>query len=169
MGAPIPERPTVALSGPELEALRLAVHRPEEVASRLETALFSHALARSAFHALTRAVTLHEAIEGADPQTADLLQRLAVEDSEAEPDDVMVRLVERAGQRELRDLQSEMREAPPAEQAEVAPQVAWLKLALEELRNEDAADRAAVIGAEERLVGWIVARHDEGDPVAEAT
>ena len=67
-------------------------------------------LARACFEALSAATTLHDAIEAADPQAADLLQRLAVEDTDAEADDVMIRLVERAGQRAVREPRS--RDAP---------------------------------------------------------
>jgi hypothetical protein len=155
------EAPEVALSGPELEALRLAVHRPEEVAARLEGVLFSHPLARTTFDVLTEAATLHEAIERADPQSADLLQRLAVEDTDADPDDVMIRLVERAAQRELRDLQAELRQAPAERHPEFPPLFAWVKLALEQMRSDDIAQHGAAVDAEERLVGWIVARHQD--------
>ncbi len=103
----------VAVGGPELEALRLAVHRPEAVADRLELVLFAHPLARACFEALSGATTLHDAIEAADPQAADLLQRLVVEDTDADTDDVMVRLVERAGHRALTRVQAEMRQADP--------------------------------------------------------
>jgi DNA primase len=151
-------RPPVAVTGPELEALRLAVHHPEKVASRLERVLFAHPLSRSAFDALSGAATLHEAIEAADPQTADLLQRLAVEESDADPDDVMIRLVEQAGRRALRRLESDTRQASPAEQASFVPTVTWLKLAIETMRADDVTDRPAAVEAEERLVGWIVDR-----------
>jgi DNA primase len=151
----------VAVSGPELEALRLAVHRPEEVASRLERNLFAHPLARAAFDALFAAPTFHAAVEAADPQAAELLQRLAVEETDADPDDIMIRLVERATQRALRELQAEMRQADPAGQAEYAPTVAWLKLALETMRSDDVSRHGAAVDAEERLVGWLVARDHE--------
>ena len=150
--------------GPELEALRLAVHRPEAVADRLELVLFAHPLARACFEALSAATTLHDAIEAADPQAADLLQRLAVEDTDADTDDVMVRLVERAGQRALPGVQAEMRQAEPGEQAGFAPTVSWLKLTLEALRTEDAGGRAAALEAEQRLVGWLVARDQAEQP-----
>jgi DNA primase len=150
----------VAVAGPELEALRLAVHRPEVVAERLEVVLFGHPLARSCFEALSGATTLHAAIESADPQAAELLQRLAVEDTEAEVDDVMRRIVERAGQRALRSLEAEMRQAEPGEQAQFVPTVTWLKLSLEALRAEDPAARLAALESERRLVGWLVARDD---------
>ena len=151
----------VAVSGPELEALRLAVHRPEEVASQLEGVLFDHPIARSAFDVLSSAATLHEAIDAADPQTADLLQRLAVEDSEAAAGDVMTRLVERAGQRALRDLQAEMRQAEPSVQAELSPTIGWLKLSVEALRPDGiVADANGVTEAQDRLVRWLAAREE---------
>jgi DNA primase len=176
-GAPTPrervvarseDAPEVRLSGPELEALRLAVHRPEEVAARLEGVLFSHPLARSTFDVLTESATLHEAIERADPLAAHLLQRLAVEETDADPDDVMIRLVERAASRELQDLQAELRQAPPEKQPEVAPLFAWVKLALEQMRTDDVTEHGAAVEAEERLVGWIVARHQADGVAVEA-
>jgi DNA primase len=151
----------VALSGPELEALRLAVHRPEDVAARLERNLFAHPLAGSAFDALSAASTFHAAVDAADPQAAELLQRLAVEETDADPDDIMIRLVERATQRALRELQAEMRQADPVGQAGYAPTIAWLKLALETMRSDDVSTKGAAVDAEERLVGWLVARDHE--------
>jgi DNA primase len=152
----------VAVAGPELEALRLAVHHPEAVADRLERVLFAHPLAQACFEVLSAATTLPDAIEAADPQAADLLQRLAVEDAAADTDDVMVRLVERAGQRALRSVQSDVRQAEPAEQAGLAPTVSWLKLSLEALRGEDAGGRSGALEAEQRLVGWLLARESGG-------
>jgi len=141
----------------------LAVHRPAEVANRLNASLFAHPLARASFDALSGATTFHLAVEAADPQAGELLQRLAVEETDADPDDIMVRLVERASQRALRDLQAEMRQSDLADQAGYAPTIAWLKLALETMRSDDASKRNAAIEAEERLVGWIVARdHESG-------
>jgi DNA primase len=158
-GAPDPQMPVrVAVGGPELEALRLAVHHPELVADRLEVVLFAHPLARACFEALSAATTLYDAIEAADPQAADLLQRLAVEDSDAEVDDVMGRIVERAGHRALREVEADVRGADPADQAEFVPTITWLKLTLETLRAEDPASRPAALEAERRLVGWLVAR-----------
>jgi DNA primase len=168
-GGPHQDRPApVAVTGPELEALRLAVHRPEDVASRLEPVLFAHPLAQSTLHALLEATTLHAAIEAANPQAADLLQRLAIEEPTTEADDVMTRLVERAGQRALRQLEAEMRQAAPADQPGFAPTVAWLKLAIETVRTDEATGRGAAVEAEQALVGWLVAR-DEAQSLREAT
>lgn len=161
-GRPVPrpdgERPTVLLSGPELEALRLAVHRREAVIERLEAPLFDHILARTAFALLRESADVHEAIDRADPQVGDLLQRLAVEETEADPDDVTIRLVERAVQKQLQELQSEMRQAPPENQAGYIPIITWLKLGLERMRVDDVTQRDAAIEAEERLVGWLAER-----------
>src|ERR1700722_19918864 len=162
------EAPRVAVGGPELEALRLAVHDPAAVADRLEMVLFAHPVARACYEALSAATTLHSAIEAADPQAADLLQRLVVEDTDADVDEVMVRLVERAGQRTLAGLQAEMRQAAPEDQAGFVPTVSWLKLTLEMLRVEQSAERVAALEAEHGLVGWLVAR-DEAERHTEAT
>ena len=126
--------------------------------------LFAHPLARAGFEALSAATTLHEAIEAADPQAADLLQRLAVEDTDAEADDVMVRLVERAGQRALPSCRPRCARPSPADQAGFVPTVSWLKLTLETLRAEDAGGRPAALEAEQRLVAWLVARDRGGAP-----
>ena len=156
--------PAVAVSGPELEALRLAVHRPAEIAGRMPRVLFSHPLSRAAFDALVSAPDLHEAIEAADPQAGDLLQRLAVESSDADVDDIMTRLVERAGQRALRELQAEMRQAEPEAQSGYPPTIAWLKMALETIRSDDVNQHATAMEAEQRLVGWISAREEVSSP-----
>ncbi|HEY2300938.1 MAG TPA: toprim domain-containing protein, partial [Acidimicrobiales bacterium] len=150
---PVADRPS---TGAELEALRLAIHRPETVADRLEEALFAEELHRSAFRALAGAGTLHEAIGSADPDTADLLARLAVGDSEVDADDVMIRLLERAGSRALDQLQREARSAPAPE--DYAAVIGWLKLALEELRSPQSGREA-----EARLVPWLRDRSEGAD------
>jgi DNA primase len=138
-------------AGAELEALRLAVHRPETVAERLDEGLFADELCRAVYRALASATTLHDAIAAADAEAADLLQRLAVEEPEEDPDDVTVRLLERAGARVLAELQSEARSSAAPE--EYAAVIGWLKLALEELRDPQSGG-----DAEARLVPWLVAR-----------
>jgi hypothetical protein len=60
-----------------------------------------------------------------------------------------------------------MRQAAPAEQGGFAPTVSWLKLTLEALRTENTGDRGAALEAEQRLVGWLVAR-DEAEHHTEA-
>jgi DNA primase len=138
-----------ALVGPEVEALRLAVHRPDEVASRLEGVLFADEVHLAAYDALCAAATLDEAIERARPEAAALLQRLAVEEAEADPDDVVRLLVANAAQRQLVALQAEARGA--ADPMEYAPTIAWLKVTTEQLWDDTTS-----VGASEQLVAWLV-------------
>jgi DNA primase len=126
--------------GPELEALRLAVHAPHEVMHRLHHVLFADELHLAAYRALTTAPDLHGAIQAADPGAASLLQRLAVEEVHADPDDVIDRLVHRAGERALHELEGEARSSD--ERAlELVPTVGWLKVTLEQLPDPEAAER----------------------------
>ena len=136
--------------GPEVEALKLAIHRPETVAHLLDEALFDDELNRSAFAALASAATLHDAIESADAGAAELLHRLAVEDTDAEPDDVVARLADRTAGRLIRDYEAEIRSTPDRF-AELAPVTGWLKNIVEQLREPSTR-----VGAFEALVAWLV-------------
>ena len=133
-------------AGPEVEALRLMIHGPETVGQRLVEALFDDEVNVAAFRALTAAPSVHEAIAAAGPDAAALLQRLAVEESSADPDEVVARLAHRAAMRAMSELEAEARHSD--ERAlELAPEVSWLKLVLEELPGVDATNR---------LVAWLV-------------
>jgi DNA primase len=152
------ERPRprpVEKTGPALEALRLAVHRPADVADHLDEVLFEDELYLAAFRALAASETLHDAIERADPRAADLLQRLAVEDTDAEPADVIARLVDDATTRALIDIEAEARHSP--EPLEYAQLIGWAKLRVEELR-----DPATSLDAATQLVAWLTERGQEG-------
>ncbi len=148
------ERSRAERGGPEREALRVAVHHPERVASRLHQVLFTDPTILAGYLALCRSTTLHEAIAGADPDAGALLHRLAVEDDEADPDDVLARLTEEAAKRVLADLEADARRSVDART--YAADVGWLKLAVEELR-----DQATAIEATDRLVLWLVDRFEE--------
>ncbi|HVE46559.1 MAG TPA: DNA primase [Acidimicrobiales bacterium] len=130
----------------EVEALLLAIHRPEEVADRLEEVLFADELHLAAYRALARSRTLHEAIDSADPGAAALLQRLAVEEPDVDADAVVARLVRRAGDRAVAALDADAR-AQPERALELSATVGWLKVTLEELPGADATAR---------LVPWLV-------------
>jgi DNA primase len=141
---------------PELEALRLALHRPEAVADALDEVLFADPVHLAAYRALAGAATLHEAIESADPDAADLLQRLAVEEEpDTDPADAVVRLVEEAARRTLAHMEAEMRASD--DPMAYAPEVGWLKLRCEALRAP--APDLAVAG---QLVAWLTGRGEEG-------
>jgi DNA primase len=145
------------ISRPGLEALRLAVHRPEGVAERLEAVLFPDELQRAAFEALTRADDLHEAVEAAedrDPRVASLLRRLAVEEPATDADDVVVTLVRNASRRALAVAEAQTRLSPNTV-GEIAPVIARVRHDLDEL---DESDRC--LAAADRLLAWLVGRDD---------
>jgi DNA primase len=158
-GPAVRRRPGVAaVNRAELEALRLAVHRPEELAGhlplddpdRLAEVLFVDPLHRGAFLALLGATTLHEALATADPDVADLLRRLALEETDAEGEDVLCLLVRNAGVRTLHHLESEARVSG------TVIDLSWLKLDMEQL-----AGSPSRLGALSRLVPWLVAQAEE--------
>jgi hypothetical protein len=113
--------------------------------------LFVDDVELAAYRALASASTLHEAIEVADPDAAELLQRLAVEEVDVDPDDVLTLLVAEAAQRALHEIELGARTADdPLSSSET---VGWLKLRLEEAR-EPATRQAAL----EQLVAFLVER-----------
>ena len=152
---PAPGRTASDQRGPEVEALKLAVHRPETVADRLDDVLFDDELHLAAYRALAASNTLTEAIEHADPAAAALLQRLAVEEADADPDDVTALLVDRATRRALAALEADVR-ADETRVPEVAPLIEWLKRTSAELRDADTSVEAAT-----RLVAWLAVRAEE--------
>ncbi|MDQ4072392.1 MAG: toprim domain-containing protein, partial [Actinomycetota bacterium] len=149
-----PRRPRPG-DGPEVEALRLAVHRPERVAGRLEGVLFAGEVTRSAFESLAAAGNLSNAIASSSPEAAALLGRIAVEEAEADPDDVVARLVEHAASRALVEVRARARRA--VSPTDYAPIITWLKLNVEQLR-----DPASRVEASKQLVAWLVQFGQEG-------
>ncbi|MBV8463768.1 MAG: hypothetical protein JO368_10765, partial [Acidimicrobiales bacterium] len=135
---------------PGLEALRLAVHRPEEMSGRLEALLFEDDVQRAAFAALMDAETLREAIDGAAPEVADLLVRISVEQPlpGSDPDEVVDHLVRVAAAREIARLEAASRSSESA-RSERAEGVALLH-ALD--------DSISPAEAREGLVAWLVVR-----------
>jgi DNA primase len=168
-GPPAPPRPP-ARGGPEIEALRVAVHHPDALAGRLAPALFTDEVAGAAWRALEAtasghaaatasghaagASSVHAAIEAAEPEAATLLQRLAVEETDADPTDVVVRLADEAARRALTELEADARKAD--DPMGYAPLIGWLKLTMEELREPATAAEAA-----DRLVRWLMEREGE--------
>ena len=141
---------------PEMEALRLLVADPSSIAGLLDGMLFTDDLSYAVYQALVSTPTLRDAMESADPAAADLLQRLAVEDTEADPANVMERLVEEAARRELVIIQSEVVSADESMMFERSAEMAWVKLRMEELREPSTAAEAV-----EQLLPWLVERPQE--------
>jgi DNA primase len=133
---------------PGLEALRLAIHRPEDVGDRLEDVLFSDPVQRAAFVALVDSDDLGEAIDAAPGPVQSLLVRLTVEEPRAEPDEVVAQLVRDAVRRELAVLTVEARSSSAAME-EATAVAGWLQ---DLDRNESSAE------ASRRLVAWLLVR-----------
>jgi DNA primase len=140
--------------GPEVEALRLAVHRPEDVADRLTDAMFDDEVHVAVYRALANAATLHDAIDAAPPEAGALLQRLAVEETEAEPDDVIALLLRQIVGR-LIDAEAKRVVAGNGDAATVG----WLKIQWDQLRP----DSSTRIEASEALVAFLAERSSEED------
>jgi DNA primase len=140
---------------PEIEALRLALHHPEAMAV-LHEVLFDDELHRSVFVAIQSTASLTDAIESADAGAAELLHRLAVEDTDAEVADIVALLAGAAAGRVVHALEAEAR-AQPERSPDLAPTMGWLKLTIEQTRES-----ATRVEASERLVAWLV-QNTQGD------
>lgn len=139
-------------AGPELEALRVAVHHPGAVAESLHESLFADPIILAAYEELCRADTLHDAVAAADDEVAALLQRIAVEPVDLElADDVMALLAKAAAKRAVLALTAESRGAQ--DPLRYNDDIAWLKLTLEEL-----GDPSTAVEATGRLVRWLIGR-----------
>ena len=153
---------TAQKDGPGLEALKLAVHRPEEVADRLQPVLFVDSLHRDAFIALVEHDDLHDAIAAASPEVAALLRRVTVEEPLAgdpdfgDPIDLVVGvLLREAVRRALTEVEKASRglgESWQTGAAETAKVRRWLA---------ELEDPASVRAAADRLVAWLMERETQ--------
>ncbi|MGB6058780.1 MAG: DNA primase [Microthrixaceae bacterium] len=134
--------------GVETEALRMLIQHPEFVGEFLIPEFFTHPTVREAYSLVKDSESLSEAIEGASPEVAQLLARLAVEPSVAEAADVLTRLATEVGRAVMGELESKARSSD--DPLSYAASITWLKLALDELRNP----RAEVEKLTELLV-WL--------------
>jgi DNA primase len=146
-------------AGPGLEALKLAVHRPEDVADRVNAVLFSDLVQREAFISLLKHDSVHDAVESASPEVASLLRRVTVEEPLAgDPelgdavDSVVTVLLRAAVRRALSDMEVRSRSEDVPWQ-ERAAETAQVRLWLDELD-----DSATWRDASDRLVAWLVER-----------
>ena len=142
---------------PQTEALRLAIARPDEVLPLLHPILFDDPASRGALDALvTAGGDLHAAVADADPLAAELLSRLAVEETDAEPVEVRRLLLRELGLRTLDALVAEARTADDS--LVVAERIGWLKHRLELVGPDAPPDDQG----EDELLGWL-ARQGEVD------
>ncbi len=148
--------------GPGLEALKFAVHRPDEVVERVHAVLFVDPVQRQAFVALEEHDSVHEAVEAAPPQVASVLRRVTVEEPVAgDPElgdpvhSVVSVLIREAVRRALADVGMESRAGGDSWQARAAETV-QVRLWLDQLDDPDAGRDSA-----DRLVAWLVGRDVE--------
>jgi DNA primase len=145
--------------GPGLEALKLAVHRPEEVADRVHAVMFTDAVQRHAFTALLEHDSVQEAVESAEPEVAIVLRRVVVEEPvHGDPelgdpvDSVVTVLLREATRRALAEMEIESRTGGDTWRSRAA-ETAQVRLWLDQLGESDSGRDAA-----ERLVAWLVER-----------
>jgi DNA primase len=153
---------TALRPGPGLEALKLSVHRPEDVGDRVHAALFADPLQRLAFVALLEHDSVHEAVESASPEVASLLRRVIVEEPMAgdpelgDPvDSVVTVLLRGAVRRALAEVEVQSRAVDDSWQLRAA-ETAQVRLWLDQLEDPTAGRDAA-----DRLVAWLVERDRE--------
>ncbi len=145
--------------GPGMEALKLAVHRPELVDERVHAVLFADPLQRDAFLALLDAESAHGAAESASPEVASVLHRVIVEEPvEGDPelgdpvDSVVTVLLRSATRRALAEMEIESRSSDDGWRSGAA-ETAQVRLWLDQLEESGTGRDAA-----ERLVAWLVER-----------
>ena len=154
---PVDVRPPSAggeVHGAEVEALVLLVQRRDDTLPWLADELFVDDRHLAVYWALAAEPDLNRAREllaSTDPGAAEVLARVAVLDTEAEPSDVGARLIDLAGGRRLAELQAEARVA--ADPLVLAGPTARLRLALEAVRDparlsQGAADVLALLREE---------------------
>jgi len=135
---------------PEHQALRLLVHRPEEIRDHLVAALFEDPVNRAALGALGDGHDLHAAMDRSDGVVSDLLGRLAVQDgSDDEPRGIVSRLLFLAAERVAVALEAEARLT--GDLAAYQPSISYLRTQMIVLR-EATSDLATI----EPLLRWLV-------------
>jgi DNA primase len=157
--APSSPRPRVRRDTPETELLRLLVTRPDEMVEWdpwLHEVLFADDQALAAFRAVrTGGGSVREAAERAEPGAADLLLRLAVDETGADPADVVLLLVREASRRAWRDLDARLRRQP-----ELAPELVATSTWLGQRLNELDDPRTGMDSAGQ-LLAWLTSQSEE--------
>ncbi|MEM9037624.1 MAG: DNA primase [Actinomycetota bacterium] len=136
----------------ELEALRVLAHRPEAIAHRLHAGLFPSPAGSGTYRALVAGGgSVRAATDQADPALHPVLSRIAVEESEAEPDDVVRLLARLAAQ----DALTRLSRRGDAGDPNILELRTWLKGRIDELNDvEHCAPTVAL------LSDWLQAHED---------
>ena len=119
----------------EYQALRMLIHKPEEVADWLHPVLLSDPMAESIFVALTSSTDLHEANQSLGAEESDLVGRLSVQDAEDDkPLGVFSRLLSLAAERKAVEFESLARQS--GELSEYQTDISYLRRSIMELNEE---------------------------------
>jgi len=149
-------RPKTSRGTAELEALRLAAHRGDEMLDLVVPDLFVDEMCGTVYDLLCNFPSLHEVIEHGGPEVAEFVQRLSVEESTADPMDVAALLWRGYLNRQMDDCRARAREAGADSAAEVAADLQWFRMQLEVLQEPD--QRASTV---ESLLGWVLEDSEE--------
>jgi DNA primase len=153
------EAPVTRTDTAEDEALRLLVHRRDEIVDRLASVLFASPTRREAFELLCDEKDLHQALGQAAPGVGRLLTRLAVDEPDGDPDQAVSDLARYAAMRELDTLRGYAAEArTPEDLRGVVEVIEWLQHRLAELDRTESRNPSSGL-----LVAWL-AEHGEGRP-----
>src|SRR5690606_18135980 len=127
---------------PALEVLRHVVHAWEGVEPWVRyPEVFPQELHARTFLTLMAHPTVPEAIAAADPDVAELITRLATEETQAEPFDAVVRLLTEVARRQLAERRAALAADPDdLEQLRI---MQWLTTIVDHLRDPATADGAA--------------------------
>jgi hypothetical protein len=140
---------------PELEALRVILDNPTGNAPLFHESVFMNRACRETF-VLLRSVDWQPDRLPADTDavTADLVNRLVVQDHTVDPVEVLERLVFVAGTQHLQQLTKQARTATGDDILRVAEDVRWLKHQLELMR-----DRLTAVDALPDVLEWLIERY----------
>jgi hypothetical protein len=131
-----------------MEALRMMLNQQVTGIPANGAVLFADPRCREGFQLLTAHEHVSSALEAASEATHELLARLVVEESGAEPLDVLIRLTSEATRRAMASFELQARKA--ADPLDYAPVIGWLKLRLDDLRDDEPTMESL-----DQLLAWL--------------
>lgn len=145
-----PRLKTATPTAPEDEAIRLVINRPE-LTPLLHANLFAHSVRQEAFQAL-RDHGFVQARQHCGTEATQLLQRLAVEEFDADRDDVLAGLARLAAQRTQQGINRFLRDEDSTDKTtiDLAHASTWLKQELEKLNDPNQRGHVAL-----ELLAWL--------------
>jgi DNA primase len=134
-------RQRFGISGPEFEALKIAIHYPEEIAQFLTEDVFQNELTLEIYQALKQNLTLNDALnylKEKNNEAAEVFSQLLVSEPKAQAIDVSRRVIQEAAQRRLKLFSSQLKESNTKSKEELQYLVELskqIKLWLEKLKE----------------------------------